>query len=289
MNQTQQRRTLRLRAWLIGAAAVVSLTLVSHPALAAAPIHTVLDGQELHLDVDPVLENNRTLVPVRGILDPLGAKLQWDAATMTVTATLGTRTIKMVIGRDTAEVDGTSVKLDAPARIIENRTMIPVRFFAENLGMRVGWDGETRTVRIESRAGAATASRDGASANRNGALMAANAAKYVGYNYSWGGTSPDTGFDCSGLVYFLAKQLGVSLPRTASEMFSAGVAVSKEDLQAGDLVFYNTYGEGASHVGIYDGKGNFIHAESQEKGVTVTEFSREWWVVRYLGARRIFR
>jgi len=288
MHQTQRKPTLRLRPWLIGAA-VIAMTLLSRPALAAAPIHTVLDGQELHFDVDPVLENDHTLVPVRGILDPLGAKLAWDASTRTVTAVLGPRTIKVVIGLDMAQVDDKLVKMDVPARIIGNRTMIPVRFFAENLGMRVAWDGQTRTIHIESRPGAAVASRDGASANRNGALLAANARKYVGYKYSWGGASPDTGFDCSGLVYYLTKQLGVELPRSSFEMFEAGVPVSKQDLQAGDLVFFATYQDGASHVGIYDGKGSFIHAESQEKGVTVTALSQEWWATRYVGARRIFR
>jgi len=87
----------------------------------------------------------------------------------------------------------------------------------------------------------------------------------------------------------VTKQVGGSLPRTSQEMFDSGAAIEKANLLAGDLVFFTTYAPGPTHVGIYDGNGSFIHAQSTETGVRVTSLSGAWWVERYLGARRVYR
>lgn len=114
----------------------------------------------------------------------------------------------------------------------------------------------------------------------------ANAKQYIGVPYVWGGTSP-SGFDCSGLVYYVFKQHGITLNRTAATQYQHGVYVSKSNLQPGDLVFFqNTYKAGISHVGIYIGNGQFIHASSS-KGVTISELSNSYWASHYYGARRV--
>lgn len=278
----------RLRPWLIGAAAF-ALTLLPQTAMAADPIRAKLDGRDLDLSVAPIIENQRTLFPMRGLLEALGASVNWDPATRTVIATLNATAIKAQIGSTEAEVNGKPVTLDVPPRIVEDRTLIPLRFFVENFGMSVGWEDETRTVLIATHREDPPSVSRGGSTSRGAQSALAAARKLVGLPYSWGGTSPDTGFDCSGLVWYVGQQVGTELPRTAQEMFETGMKVTGDQLQAGDLVFFTTYAPGATHVGVYDGNGSFVHAQSSETGVKVTALANPWWAERYLGARRVFR
>ncbi|TFE26094.1 C40 family peptidase [Cohnella luojiensis] len=110
--------------------------------------------------------------------------------------------------------------------------------------------------------------------------------KLIGIDYDYGGTTT-SGFDCSGFTGYVFKKLGINLPRSSRDMFSwdQGKKVDRDDLRAGDLVFFNTSGNGVSHVGIYVGNNKFAHAAS--KGVTITSMSESYYVKRYLGARRI--
>ncbi len=113
------------------------------------------------------------------------------------------------------------------------------------------------------------------------------ALRYVGVPYVWGGTSFN-GVDCSGFVQAVFEHNGIDLPRTADSQFEVGRPVKMRDLQPGDLVFFETYTEGASHVGIYLGGGRFIHASSSE-GVRVDDLAMDYYASRYLGARRLIR
>lgn len=123
-----------------------------------------------------------------------------------------------------------------------------------------------------------------------GTRLIARAKEMAGTPYVWGGES-DSGVDCSGLIYKLLVDEGAaigSLPRRAStQMAGLGSAVDKENLAPGDLVFFTTYKAGASHVGIYLGDGDFIHASSAKGKVTISNMSEGYYKRRFVGARRI--
>ncbi|MEG0473681.1 MAG: NlpC/P60 family protein, partial [Solibacillus sp.] len=108
--------------------------------------------------------------------------------------------------------------------------------------------------------------------------------QYIGVPYVYGGTTAK-GLDCSGYTRIVFNKLGKDLDRTAAEQYKQGTAVSKANLQSGDLVFFNTTG-GVSHVGIYLGNNEFIHAGTST-GVTVAKFNSSYWSKRYIGAKRV--
>ncbi len=110
-----------------------------------------------------------------------------------------------------------------------------------------------------------------------------NAMRFIGTPYVFGGTS-SSGFDCSGYTQHVFAMLGIRLPRTADAQFYAGHP-AKGGLVVGDLVFFQTYLPGPSHVGIYIGGGRFIHSSS--RGVGISALSESYWAARYLGAKRM--
>lgn len=110
----------------------------------------------------------------------------------------------------------------------------------------------------------------------------------LGVKYRFGGSDPKTGFDCSGLVYFSAVQgNGIKLPRRSTDQARLGQTIKKEELVLGDLVFFNTRGSRFSHVGIYLGNNQFVHAPSRNGVVTVADMSDAYWSKRFNGARRM--
>ncbi|HQZ01827.1 MAG TPA: C40 family peptidase [Thauera sp.] len=114
------------------------------------------------------------------------------------------------------------------------------------------------------------------------------ALEYLGVRYRLGGTSPDTGLDCSGLVLNVFRNaIGFDLPRTAAEMSRLGDKIGRQDLKPGDLVFFNTMRRAFSHVGIYLGNGKFVHAPSSGGKVRVEAISTTYWSKRFNGARRL--
>lgn len=118
--------------------------------------------------------------------------------------------------------------------------------------------------------------------------VALQALTHLGTPYRTSGLSPQTGFDCSGLVAYVYREgAGVTLPRNTFDLSRLGEPVEAAALRPGDLVFYNTQRREYSHVGIYLGEERFIHAPSNGGEVRVENLRADYWVRRYNGARRI--
>ena len=121
-----------------------------------------------------------------------------------------------------------------------------------------------------------------------GTELVLRALSLLGVHYRFGGSSPDTGLDCSGLVRHVFREaVGMVLPRRAVEISRAGEVIDPAQLRPGDLVFYNTLRRAFSHVGIYIGDGRFVHAPSRGGGVRVEDMSDGYWRARFNGARRV--
>jgi cell wall-associated NlpC family hydrolase len=127
------------------------------------------------------------------------------------------------------------------------------------------------------------------SSSSSSSAIVNTAKQYLGTRYSYGGSSP-SGFDCSGFVRYVYSQFGCSLNRTASAQMSNGTSVSMSELQPGDLVFFLKSGSGASrasHVGIYIGGGQFIHASTSSTGVIISDMDSAYYTTGFVGGRRI--
>jgi len=133
--------------------------------------------------------------------------------------------------------------------------------------------------------GAAPAPRAARPADRSGVIRAA-AYRYLGIPYRLGATGKGA-IDCSAFTQAVMRTMGINLPRTTREQFNKGTPISRGDLRPGDLVFFNTFGRGVSHVGIYIGNGQFAHANSFVGRSVVEDLGAAYYRTRYLGARRV--
>lgn len=126
-----------------------------------------------------------------------------------------------------------------------------------------------------------------AASSTQGQEIANYAVQFVGCKYVYGGTSP-SGFDCSGFVQYVFKNFGISINRTSSSQYSNGTAVSFSQLQAGDVLFFSKSSSGSiSHVGLYIGNGQFVHASDYGVGVIISNLSDAYYTTGFVGARRM--
>jgi hypothetical protein len=152
---------MRHTQFLIAAAAFVcAVAPAAGPVPAGAQIpapyvHVFVDGQPVTFDVPPQIDNGRVLVPLRGVFERLGATVDWNSQTQTVYAQRGGTYVSIVIGSPQAIVDGQPVPIDAPAMLVGDRTMVPLRFVSQTLGSTVNWDASSSTVAIASGGAAA--------------------------------------------------------------------------------------------------------------------------------------
>lgn len=144
---------------------------------------------------------------------------------------------------------------------------------------------EAKVNNSSSKSGKAKSVSVSAGGSASGSALVAQASKYIGTKYVYGGTSP-SGFDCSGLVQYSLRKLGVSISRSSSSQYGYGTSVSKANLQPGDLVFFSR-GSGISHVAIYAGNGQVIHAPRAGKRVCYQSLASLSGSLKYVGAKRV--
>lgn len=190
------------------------------------------------------------------------------------TASAATYTVK---SGDTLYSIAQALKTDAPSLMRLNHL--------DSSTIAVGQHLETGSAAPSTRASTPTPAA--APIRAGGAFTRSAATRYLGIRYMLGGTG-NGGIDCSGFTLRVFQQMGINLPRTAAAQWSTGTAINRRDLQAGDLVFFNTMNRTASHVGIYLGDGMMAGANSYF-GKTMVEplFTNPYWVSRYDGARRV--
>ena len=129
-----------------------------------------------------------------------------------------------------------------------------------------------------------TDSRDGKIRLREEIVRTAG--RYIGVPYRWGGESPKTGFDCSGLTMVVYRLNGLDLPRSSRQQWKVGKRIDRGRLQKGDLVFFATGGgKRVSHVGIYTGRNKFLHAPGRGRRIRTSSLSSKYYSTRYVGAR----
>lgn len=133
------------------------MTMLAVPVFAAEPAASVvIDGKTVSFDVAPANENGRLLVPLRAIFEQMGAKVDWDAATQTATAIKGDTKVVIAIGSVEPTVNGKVSKLDVAAKLVDGRTLAPMRFVCEAFGGKVEWDGDKKIASVTSAATPAT-------------------------------------------------------------------------------------------------------------------------------------
>lgn len=146
-------------------------------------------------------------------------------------------------------------------------------------------ENSTSTTENDNKADEKTTSNSSAGAN-----IVSYAKQYVGYKYTYGGTTPSTGFDCSGFVYYVFNSCGYSLSRSCQVQANSGSAVSRQNLSAGDLIFFNNGSNGSiGHVAIYIGGGQIVHAENSRTGVRIDTINSGYYNKYYYSARRIVK
>lgn len=252
--------------WL-GSSALASLLLASS-LTASAPSQTVTASTITRSSMKSVLVAS-SIVPSKTYTEAVRKQMQWVSSPVKDTVTVETdvaleKSVPTPSAPVTVAAQTTQPAKPTTTQPAKSATTQPAK-------------SNTKPVQV------AAAPQQQVSRSDDSSLVE-NALSLVGVPYLFGGSSRK-GFDCSGYTQYVFKGSGISLPRTSSSQYDVGSSVSRAQLQSGDLVFFTTYAAGASHVGIYIGGGNFVHASNS--GVRTTSLSDSYYASRFVGARRV--
>lgn len=189
------------------------------------------------VNASPIMENGRVLVPMRSVFESLGASMEWDGSTQTVVGTKGTTVVKLTIGKSIATVNGKQVKIDVPGKIVEGKTLVPLRFISESLGVDVTWDSENKRALINN--GSDILEVSALSEKEVYASMMALKSEYpegMGWTndnkYRWkGGGEYTGGLGCVAFAFILSDAAFRDLPVERVLTF--------DNLRAGDIIRIN--------------------------------------------------
>lgn len=201
------------------------------------PVTVKLNGNFLSFDQPPIIENGRTLVPFRVILEAMGAEINWDSATKTITCTKDAKTVILTVGSTNIIVNNVSKTIDVPAKIVNDRTLIPLRAVSENFDAEVNWDNDERLVTI-------TSSVSTEQSTTSQSITEQSATETVITNNSLSNTSTNTEADNNKYIYTYnnANNLGTAYIYCGSNLtslFFNSSVLSKEDFEALKTVVYD--------------------------------------------------
>lgn len=310
INRFVEKRGKMMKKLLSSMLVLFFVILLPISALARSDIEIFVDGKKLEVDVKPVNIDGTVFLPVRYIVEYTGSSIEWEGAKRTVRIFNDEKEIVFQVGAPIAYVNG--IKTEMPKTFIkEGRTMTPVRFVSEQLGFLVDWEGTLRHVYIT------TPKEDGPSGEENNRYgvrspvtlteaeqkeasrllndparkqriedMIALGTTFLGVPYKYGATVGDTSaFDCSSFIAYLFQQQNISFPRTTYDQVNVGIKIPFEQVERGDLLFFDTALNGkVEHVGIYLGNNEMLHV-STSKGVQITPLF-DYWLERYVVATR---
>jgi cell wall-associated NlpC family hydrolase len=244
-----------------------------------------IDGREEPLPLTPVWTEAGLLVPLRPVLEALGVDdLHWEQEENKIRWIWEGQEYVLQINSTEATAAGEEIELTQPPLIVKGHTLVPADLLEEYFQVDMNWDTTSRHFQVECRGGREEAVSPAKGKRQQ---IVETALKYQGVPYRWGGTGP-SGFDSSGFIWYVFRENGIQLPRVSFDMYKAGVAVSKEELLPGDLVFFEGYRPGPSHGTIYIGDGKFIHSPSTGGCVNICSIDDPYyWASRYYGARRV--
>jgi len=240
----------------------------------AAKIPIKVDNKLARYDEAPVVINKILYMPLRGIVEGSGGKMTWNTKTNLVVITKGTDTVQFFTSQTNAYVN--RVKKTMPkVLVINNAVWVPLQFASNLLNLQVVWNAKEPTLYITTPTMVKINS------------LIKNAERYIGTPYRFGGTfALNKTFDCSAFVQQAFAERGVFLPRTTFDQVKKGKGVAFNQLQKGDLIFFDIMGnKSLSHVAIYIDNNTLLQASSS-KGVAYTSFN-SYWKLRMKEFRRI--
>jgi len=267
------KNAVKITISVIAAAATTAAML---PAAFAAndDVRIIIGGTELSIaenDTKPFIEDGRALVPMRALFEALGASVEWDGMTRTVTAASSNGSVELRVGSDTAKINGSEVRLDVPAKIVNDRTVVPLRVVSEGMNCKVDWSEETQTV---------TVSRTGntlAEIKERGVLKVGTAGDYHPMSCLDPETGTYVGFDAE-LAEDLAKDIGVDLEyvKTSWPTLMDDTLNNRFDLAICGITVTDARKEKALMSDGYfkNGKTILIRAEDKDKYKTLEDINR---------------
>lgn len=280
----------------IGLASLFALSIhseLSYAETTPGEITVIVDGTTQQYDQLPILQNNTTFIPIRGVATTTGSEVEWEQKSQMVILKKTGSEISFNVGSLKGFINGKEIDMPESFVAKSNRTMVPLRFASEKLGLTVNWDQSTNTVHIikpvlEVPQPPVEPIKETIDKNLDIiANVILNGYKYIGTPYLYGASAYTTAyFDCSSFIQRIFGESGISLPRTSREQSKMGTPVLRTNLQKGDLVFFDTEGKGnITHVSVYIDANTLFHATSS-KGVNYTTFSK-YWQDKYITATRI--